>query len=112
MTLAYTNGALTSVHGSGTTRQYGRAAVAGAEKWTGEERIVVDQELVSDIAGERVNQVSITRLLVPAEPGETIAREDTVTFQRDAADNPEARRVREIESSDPLGLVRLTLWDE
>lgn len=112
MTLAYTNGSLTRVQGSSTTRQYGSAGAAGPEKWTGDERIVIDQEQISEIAGERVNQATLTLLLVPAETGEAIAREDTVTFARDSAAAPEARRVRAIEPADPLGIVRLTLWDE
>jgi hypothetical protein len=102
--IPFANARLKKIEGEGFTENYGDDETAGNAKWSGNANACLREEVLSQLNGEQVDQVRISRLTF--ELGPPVAVGDTVTYEQDGVEVK--KDVDQIDVNlDAVGLVRV-----
>ena len=74
------NATLTQIAGGGSSEDYDSPAGADTARWSGTADAYVDEHMESQVTGQSLDAIDVTRLVVPLTPGSQAQRGDTVTY--------------------------------
>jgi hypothetical protein len=103
------NATLTQIAGQGLAADYNDPGTAGTAKWAGSTGIWVADQILQVEGPDKVTEVLQTRLEIPWDVGQTVARGDTLSFTYEGT--ARNRVARNVIHAPIVGRVRITLED-
>lgn len=103
------NVTLTKIAGGGSSEDYDAPEGADPERWSGSEPAYLNEEVLTDLAGGELNQVSRSQLTYPRSLP-VAHRDDVLTYTQDG--NSVTRRVQGVEDWSTIGSVRVSFFNE
>jgi hypothetical protein len=104
------NARLLEVSGPGSSEDGDHQATAGPAKWAGNVPVAISERKFTEVSNGKLSEIVQTEMALPAALAIDLQREDLVTYKLRRA-QPATRRVRDIETPERIGLVRVTFWE-
>ncbi len=108
--LPLVNATLERIAGGGTSEDYDAPEGADSERWAGKMGVYLREEILTNVNGERRDEVKATRLTVPLALGDLTERGDSITYHY--AGESVTRTVRNLEEFRIVGTATFTFWEE
>lgn len=103
------NATLTSIAGGGTSEDYDTGPGADTARWTGSVDAYLQERLEAQVAGQQLDAVDVSRLVVPLAEGLNARRGDTVTYSYGG--ETFSRTVQHLEQYRIFGTVSLWFYN-
>lgn len=107
--LPLVNATVTAITAPGSSEDYGSAGGAGSTLFSGEAPAYVTQQMFQNANGEKLDQITVTRLVLNYNVGNLVQRGGTITFSTDGVVS--TRIVRELQRYLLFGTTRVWFRD-